>query len=424
MSSSSGGRSRLWQHAEFFLIVIAVALAVLALFIAWRDERRVTLDPGQEVSLTDAEAILDRANDAVNFADGILSFLEGVSVLVAIAVAAGGILVRSTIQRQADATTKFAEETERRLAEREQRLDEMESAFTQRLEGMMADTRHEIQSVKEQARESFRVLSLLVLAEQQVRARNIDTALEMLHNAHELDPDNHAANYLLGYLYTSRREYDRAIALLEHALEQEAGFTPAIAALGLALRRKGDTLDTPDQQAERDRLWAEAESKLIEALHKDPRLTDADGESYYGTLGGLYRRQQRYHAAIDAYEQAHRVTPNSSYPIINLATLYYHQGNQERAAHHFRRVIDAAVLQLDDDPRDQWTRADYAQALLAVGDVEAALGQLQMLIDQNAPRGLLETVRSGLEFLGEAPEPVKGLDAVLNLIDSALETTA
>ena len=211
---------------------------------------------------------------------------------------------------------------------------------------------------------------------------------------------------------------------MEHALEQEAGFTPAIAALGLALRRKGDTLDTPDQQAERDRLWAEVESKLIEALHKDPRLTDADGESYYGTLGGLYRRQKRYHAAIDAYEQAHRVTPNSSYPIINLATLYYHQGNQERAAHHFRRGIDAAVLQLDDDPRDQWTRADYAQALLAVGDVEAALDQLQMLIDQNAPRGLLETVRSGLEFLGEAPEPVQGLDAVLNLIDSALETAA
>jgi len=54
VSSSSGGRSRLWQHAEFFLIVIAVALAVLALFIAWRDERRVTLDPGQEVFLTDA----------------------------------------------------------------------------------------------------------------------------------------------------------------------------------------------------------------------------------------------------------------------------------------------------------------------------------------------------------------------------------
>lgn len=424
MSSSSGGRSRFRQHAEFFLLVGAVALAALALFVAWRGERRVTLDPGQEVTVTDAEAILERANDAVNFADGILSFLEGVSVLVAIAVAAGGLLVRSTIQRQADATTKFAEETERRLAEREQRLDEMEAAFTQRLEGMVADTRREIQAVKEQGRESFRVLSLLVLAEQQVRARNIDTALEMLHSARALDPDNHAANYLLGYLYTSRREYDRAIELLEQALEQEAGFTPAIAALGLALRRKGDTLDTPRQHDERDRLWAAAERKLIEALHKDPRLTDADGESYYGTLGGLYRRQGRHNAAIDAYEQAHRVTPNKSYPIINLATLYHHQGNQERAAHFFRQVIDAAVLQLDDDPRDQWTRADYAQALLATGDVEAALSQLQMLIDQNAPRGLLETVRSGLEFLGEAPEPVTGLDAMLHLVDSALETTA
>jgi tetratricopeptide (TPR) repeat protein len=423
VSSISGGRSRVRQHAEFFLLVSAVALAALALFVAWRSERRVTLDPNQEVTVTEAEAILERANDAVNFADGVLSFLEGVSVLVAIGVTAGALLVRSTIQNQAEAMTRFAEDTERRLAEREQRLDEMESAFTQRLEGMVSDTRREIQAVKEQARESFRVLSLLVLAEQQVRARNIDTALEMLNSARELDPDNHAANYLLGYLYTARREYDRAIELLEQALEQEAGFTPAIAALGLALRRKGDTLDAAGQQAERDHLWAAAESKLIEALHKDPRLTDADGESYYGTLGGLYRRQKRYHAAIDAYEQAHRVTPNSSYPIINLATLYHHQGSQERAAHYFQRVIDAAVLQLDDDPRDQWTRADYAQALLAAGNVDAALGQLQTLIDQGVKRGLLETVRSGLEFLGEAPEPVNGLDAMLHLVDSALETT-
>jgi tetratricopeptide (TPR) repeat protein len=409
---------------EFRLVVAAVALAALALFVAWRSERRVTLDPGQDVAVTDAEAILERANDAVNFADGVLSFLEGVSVLVAIGVTAGALLVRSTIQNQAEAMTAFAQETERRLAEREQRLDAMEAAFSQRLEGMVAETRREIQAVKDQARDSFRVLSLLVLAEQQVRARNIDTALDMLHSAHALDPDNHAANYLLGYLYTARREYDRAIELLEHALKQEAGFTPAIAALGLALRRKGDTLDAPGQQAERDRLWAAAESKLIEALHKDPRLTDADGESYYGTLGGLYRRQKRYHAAIDAYEQAHRVTPNSSYPIVNLAALYHHQGNYERARHYFQRVIDAAVLQLDDDPRDQWTRADYAQALLAVGETEAALDQLRILIDQGARRGLLETVRSGLEFLGEAPEPVEGLDAMLRLIDAALDVTA
>src|SRR5690606_32366636 len=119
-------------------------------------------------------------------------------------------------------------------------------------------------------------------------------------------------NYLLGYLYTLRKRFDDAIVRLEHALKQDADFAPAIAALGLALRRKGDAMQAPEQSAERARLYAEAESKLLRALDLDERLIDAEGESYYGTLGGLYRRQQRYQAALEAYEKAHTVTPNAS----------------------------------------------------------------------------------------------------------------
>jgi tetratricopeptide (TPR) repeat protein len=265
------------------------------------------------------------------------------------------------------------------------------------------------------------VVSLLVLAEQQVRAHNIDAALTLLQDAHQLDPDNQAANYLLGYLLTARREFDKAVGHLEHALAIEPGFPPATAALGLALRRKGDSLAADDQRAKRDRFWAEAENKLLDALTKDPRLTDAEGESYYGTLGGLYRRQKRYNAALDAYERAHRVTPASSYPIINLASLNKHQGNEKQAMHYFEQVLKSAELLLDDDPRDLWTRADYAQALLALGHPKEALTHLTTVVEQGASRGLLETVRSGLVFLQESPESIEGLDDLIALIDRALE---
>ena len=62
----------------------------------------------------------------------------------------------------------------------------------------------------------------------------------------------------IGELYTQRKGIALAIAHLERALEKEPEFTPAIAALGLALRRQGDGLDAPGQEAERQRAWEQA----------------------------------------------------------------------------------------------------------------------------------------------------------------------
>jgi tetratricopeptide (TPR) repeat protein len=330
------------QDVHIIVTVFAVALAALALFFAWRNDRKVRLDTGDDVSVESAESILARANEAVGFADSILSFLEGASVVVGAGLAVGAWMLRTSIQNQVEETHEFVERTEAAFAAREERLDRLEERLTARLDDMVARTQKDIADVQRQAHDSFRVLSMLVLAEQQVRAHNIDTAIRTLQTAHQLEPDNQASNYLLGYLYTSRKEFDLAIDHLEHALRIEADFAPAIAALGLALRRKGDSIPVPERQTERDQLWAQAEDRLLEALRRDSRLTDADGESYYGTLGGLYRRQDRYDAAIRAYEQAQQVTPNSSYPIINLASLNKHQGKDDEAAHYFRRVLRAA----------------------------------------------------------------------------------
>ena len=137
-------------------------------------------------------------------------------------------------------------------------------------------------------------------------------------------------------------------------------------------------------------------------------------------MGGLYRRQKRYYAALDAYERAHAVTPASSYPITNLATIHTHQGNTDEAQYYFEQVVKQAALQLDDDPRDVWTRCDLAQARLVLGDPAEALRQLQIVIDQGPESGVLETVHDGLKFLGEAPEPIPGLGAMIEHIEGAL----
>ena len=222
-------------------------------------------------------------------------------------------------------------------------------------------------------------ISLQILAQQQIQEHNIDSALRLLQRAYQFDPEDLMTNYLLGYFFASRkREFDLAQEHLEHALEIDPEFAPAVGALGLVLRRKGDGEARPGG---RRKLWAAAELKLLDALDLDPNLVDADGESYYGTLGGLYRRQQRYNEAIEMYEQALEVTPESSYPITNLATLHKHQGNDEEATYYFQRVLRATELRLQDDPRDHWARADYAQAKLILGYKDDAIAELFSVIE-------------------------------------------
>jgi tetratricopeptide (TPR) repeat protein len=382
------------------LAVAALALALYALYAAHRDEsgQAPTLDLSDGVTAAEAALILERANDATAFSGNLLSFLEVSMAAISLALVVGAWMLRSMI------------------------LDQIEEsrALSQRIEATLTDYETRFAALQATVEREVAVLSLQLLAEQQVRAHNNDTAIATLQRALTIDETDHATNYLLGYLYTQRKELDLAIEHLQRALDKEPDFTPAIAALGLALRRKGDGMSAPGQEAERQRLWEGAEARLKEALARDPRLTDAEGESYYGTLGGLYRRQNRLYAALDAYERAHQVTPHSSYPLINLASLHKRLGNDAEAEAYFREVVQRALWQLDDDPRDNWTRCDLAQAYLVLGQHELAFQHFARVLDQGAEPGMLETVRSGLAFLRDSPTPIPYLDDLIARIDAAL----
>lgn len=386
------------------LAVLAVLVALYALYAAHRDEsgQAPALDLSDGVTAAEAALILERANDATSFSGNLLSFLEVSMAAISLALVVGAWMLRSMILDQVEESRALS-----------QRIEATLTAYETRFAALQATVEREVA-----------VLSLQLLAEQQVRTHNNDTAIATLQRALAIDETDHATNYLLGYLYTQRKELDLAIEHLQRALDKEPDFTPAIAALGLALRRKGDGLTAPDQQAERQRLWEQAEARLKEALARDPRLTDAEGESYYGTLGGLYRRQDRLYAALDAYERAHQVTPHSSYPLINLASLHKRLGNDAEAEDYFREVVQRALWQLDDDPRDNWTRCDLAQAYLVLGQHEAAFQHFARVLDQGAEPGMLETVRSGLAFLRESPTPIPYLDDLIARIDGALARRA
>lgn len=404
------------------LTVLAILIALFAVINSYRqdDGPDPSMDVPEKVTRDEALLILERADDASNQAGNILSFLE---VLLAIAgfLGAGLVwIVRGTLENTEKDVRELMRQLEDRFYNREQALVTLEQELRQEVRAMREATTEQMQEAQHMAQNAFRVLRLQLLAEQQVRAHNFDSAIDTLEHAYNTDPNDHATNYLLGYLYT-RKDVNQAIRYLERALELESNFTPGIAALGLTLRRKGDKITDPDRFDERDRLWAQAESKLREALNRDPRLTDADGQSYYGSLGGLYRRQKHYYAAIDAYERAHKVTPASSYPLINLASIHKYLGNDEDAIYYFREVAEGAELTLDDNPRDLWTRCDYAQALMVLGQRAEAMKQVNILLEQEPNPGILETVLDGLRFLANVPTPIPHLPDMIAELEAAQE---
>ncbi len=420
---------RLWGNFPLMIALAAVVLAGLAIYWARQDTvgARPTINAADGVSAEEATIILERANDAVNHVGDLLSFLEVALGIIGFLGAVGMWVLRSMILDKIDEMRALEARVEKVAEERQAQLEALERSLEEEQAVLRAQIDRQLERVAEEGRRAFRLLSLQLLAEQQVRAHNIETAISTLQNALKIAPDDPSANYLLGYLYTTRKQLDEAIEHLQRALEREPEFAPAIAALGLALRRKGDGIDVraqPERLAERNRYWAQAEERLLDALGRDRSLTDADGESYYGTLGGLYRRQGRYADALRAYEEAHAITPDSSYPVVNLAALYAHQGDTERARAFFRMVEEKALLTLDDDPRNAWARADLAQALLVQGRLEEARKEVERLIKQKPPINVLETVHNGLQFLADSPAPPSGIQTLIALLEEALESRA
>lgn len=453
--------------------IIALALGLGAFYMEGARESNRTLivqggsqDGGQVISIDAEEAarLLDNirqtqrdADNAANAADAILGFIEGgftlLGVLIAIATIVFGLSiqdVRSRLSQSIEEADERFDSTEKRLedvlaninrqvADSIQQGEERVRASADRVTSLSHNFQHSIQetektiaglhliveeavqSAKTEAEKAFRVLSLLLLAEQQVRARNRTTAIATLNEAYEIDPNNQTTNYLLGYLYVGRKDFTKATDHLQRALNISPDFAPALAALGLAQRKMGDAIKDPAQTMQRNQFWSQAEYNLTKALNADSALIDADNESYFGSLGGLYRRQGRYEDATQAYESAVSTTPNNSYPVNNLATLYKKLGKEEQAAEMFARSREISEAILDDHPGDTWARLDLAQAFLVLGQKTEAKREYQNVINRLQESGPLETALSGLEFLADAPHPIAALDEMVALLQKAIQ---
>ncbi len=429
------------RHMTHWLVstalpAITFILALIAIWL-WYSETReepldrigVVTDDGDALVLTQAEHTLARAEEAVNSAELILSFLEGASVIITISIAAAAVVGLSTISELRETMTETeqellrrVEEAEHRLREREKELENMEDlleAAKNTIDQVIEDRLQQVYRDTESARKQSAALARHSMAEQLLREKNFEAALQACEDAYALDPKNYANNYLFGTLLIDKGDFDGAVSKLQEALDAEGDFVPAIAALGLANRRLGDMAD---DRRRRNELYNIAEARLLDAINQNPALLTPDGESYYGTLGSLYRRQGRIEDALDSYRRAAEVTPQRSYPYINLAMLYMNQQEDQLRDQNLIIAERNAERRVADTPTDYWALYDLGLIYLMRNEDDAALRHFKEAVEVTpAAVSVYYSVIARLEFLQSFITGWPGLSECVELLDTQIK---
>lgn len=358
------------------------------------------------------ERALAEAEQAIDMAFNLLGLFEALGLVVTV----GGVVLA------AYGFSNFNRAKEELNRTRNQVLNEIETyrqGFNDEVQRREADLQSLRETVMESAEAERQNTSnallanaLIPLGERQYRTSDYAGALATYNRALELDPQNPAINQRLGYVYTQIGNLDQAEHHYQQALERERNFAPALAGQGYVKRRIGEQIErqltqTEDQdqrrqqRIDRDLYFNKAEELLLQALELSPRLVDDDGESWWGVLGGLYKRRGQIEQAIEAYEEATKVTPQSSYGPVNLALLYMKQNRRDDMIEMYRKVEKIASQEASAEQGNFWGYADLIVSSFAIGKIEQAQEALPMAISI-APYDssfMLESLASTLEEL-------------------------
>ncbi len=317
-----------------------------------------------EAAQAAAERAASDSQRSIDMGFNLLGLFEAFSAVVA----AIGVLAGIYGFTQIAALSRARERFEREMQEAHAGLQALSAETQQRFDALRTELANSTD-------DATLALSYLPLGERQYKFRDYSGALDFYHRASVLDIDNPIIHFRLGYVYTQSGKLQDAEQHLRVALEKEPDFAPALAALGYVYRRMGEKLDREDPQ--RYILLNQAEGLLLRALSVAPKLIDEDGESWWGSLGGLYRRREQVDEAIRAYRKAAEVVPQSSYASSNLALLYAERGDREHMLETYRKVESLAFGEVRADPDNYWAWADLLTARLALNEADGAAAALQ-----------------------------------------------
>jgi len=143
--------------------------------------------------------------------------------------------------------------------------------------------------------------------------KSIAQAEELVQKALGLDDSFGPAYRLLGFIYRTKKQYEKGISAAERAVALNSNSADAHAHLGMALVALG----RPEE--------------AIVSLKRAIRLNPIPPGYYLFNLGQAYRMTERYEEAIVAYRKSLHLSPDSLFTHIALAATYALLGREEEA---------------------------------------------------------------------------------------------
>ncbi|MBN2304790.1 MAG: hypothetical protein JXQ72_09955 [Anaerolineae bacterium] len=339
------------------------------------------------VTIERAQEALEAAERATGSAERVLSFLEAAGFLIALALGASALYGIRNSRETRDEWQEMRDELKEELAKIEYYRKQLDS-LDETLDAQQK-MRHEIQETSVNAAELLQVYQEFNRKKYLTAYDQVQRLLEIEEKKDDPAQRNPHTLYIGGWLEVLHitGKLDAGIEHLEQAMQARPGWPYAKAAYGVALRRKGQQHKL--KETDRQTYWRQAEQKLHAVLIEHNDLMEPNQESFWATLGGLRRSMGNVPTAIEAYEEARKVTPYSSYPTGNLAQLYLRQASEgnhpdriDKAVKMFERTEALARSELQAAPGDYYHTMDIAMSIMMLGATDDRFEDAHDFVDQ------------------------------------------
>jgi adenylate cyclase len=144
-------------------------------------------------------------------------------------------------------------------------------------------------------------------------AQSMAKAFDFAKKAISLDNTNGAAYSVLSWLYSTQRQYEKAIAESERAISLNPNSAESYMRLGLIL------------------AYAGRAEEGIPYMQKALRLNPFPSPNYFSNLAMIYCESGHYEKAIEAAKRALQSEPNTAIPNVTLTISYIRLGREEEA---------------------------------------------------------------------------------------------
>ena len=412
------------KRLGYLLLFGIFLLAVILLLNLFQQPKNTPLSPA---SLTSSDAILNqaidanaRANDALNKMDTMLQFIQVSGILIgAIAGIAVvfGFVNNQELRAEIDKIHDLREQVNLAMAKIESLVGEVNSK-TRGLDSLQDKIHADLKEIEARNNKITEALGLAQFAQRQIAVGNLRSAADALEDACKLDPANRINHFFLGDILLRSERMAEGIEYLQRARQGSYRIPAADGSYAYALRRLGDR---ETDKVRRDIYYAQAKALFLEIYQSDPDLLDIGGESVLGALAGLYRREGDYEEALKYYRHVHSITPDNTYPLVNLGVVNYRLGNVEDAKQYFTQARDKAEEKLRLSNLDHWRWFDYLTAQIGLeADYEIVSRDLKRVLDLASANDLKKLIY-GLDDLRQAAKPPAHIGDYIARIEAKIE---